>query len=28
VADHVLVNDGDETDLAKRVDELIPLLVA
>ena len=28
VADHVLVNDGDEADLAERVDELIPLLVA
>ena len=28
VADHVLVNDGNEADLAKRVDKLIPLLVA
>ena len=28
VADHVLVNDGDEADLAERGDELIPLLVA
>ena len=28
VADHVLANDGDEADLAQRVDELIPLLVA
>ena len=28
VADHVLVNDGDEADLAERVDELIPLLMA
>ena len=27
VADHVLVNDGDEADLAERVDELIPLLM-
>ena len=28
VADHVLVNDGDEADLAERGDELIPLLMA
>ena len=28
VADHVLVNDGDEADLAERGDELIPLLIA
>ena len=28
VADHVLVNDGDKADLAERVDELIPLLMA